>query len=124
MGSRGLKVRHFLRTWETLLASPDKKMHLRPMRLRDVGPLKIVLPSHANARRVVPLVEPTAPLDLVVIEPIRRTLSDAARAFLEILRARRWASTICGVSISSEQLQMVRQPHRVCPLTLPATHLL
>ena len=36
---------------------------------------------------VVPLVEPTAPLDLVVIEPMRRTLSTAARAFLEILRA-------------------------------------
>jgi len=141
MGSRGLKVEHFLRTWETLVASPDKKMHLRRTRLRDVGPLKIVLPSHANARRkpletyfttngvdierivemdammgtldlvsksdwvtiipalmmtaeiermqfsVVPLVDPTAPLDLVVIEPMRRTLSAAARAFLEILRA-------------------------------------
>ena len=127
MGSRGLKVEHFLRTWETLVASPDKKMHLRRTRLRDVGPLKIVLPSHANARRkpletyfttngvdierivemdammgtldlvsksdwvtiipalmmtaeiermqfsVVPLVDPTAPLDLVVIEPMRRT---------------------------------------------------
>jgi DNA-binding transcriptional LysR family regulator len=36
---------------------------------------------------VVPLVDPTAPLDLVVIEPMRRTLSAAARAFLEILRA-------------------------------------
>jgi LysR family transcriptional regulator, nitrogen assimilation regulatory protein len=141
MGSRGLKVQHFLRTWEALVASPDKKMHLRPTRLRDVGPLKIVLPSHANARRkpletyfttngvdiecvvemdammgtldlvsksdwvtiipalmmtaeieqmqfsVVPLVDPTAPLDLVVIEPMRRTLSAAARSFLEILRA-------------------------------------
>ena len=104
-------------------------------------PLKIVLPSHANARRkpletyfttngvdiervvemdammgtldlvsksdwvtiipalmmtaeiermqfsVLPLVDPTAPLDLVVIEPMRRALSAAARAFLEILRA-------------------------------------
>jgi LysR family transcriptional regulator, nitrogen assimilation regulatory protein len=141
VGSRGLKVLHFLRTWETLVASPNKKMHLRRMCLRDVGPLKIVLPSHANARRkpleiylttngvdverivemdammgtldlvsnsdwvtiipaimmtaeiermqfsVVPLIDPTAPLDLVVIEPMRRPLSTAARAFLEILRA-------------------------------------
>ena len=140
MGSRGLKVQHFLRTWETLVTSPNKKQHLRPTRLQDVGPLKIVLPSHANARRkpletylttngieiersvemdalmgtldlvansdwvtiipalmmtaeiermhfsVAPLVDPTAPLDLVVIEPMRRTLSPAARAFLEILR--------------------------------------
>ena len=120
--------------------NPNKKQHLRRTRLRDVGPLKIVLPSHANPRRkpletyfttngieierlvemdalmgtldlvansdwvtivpalmmtaeiermhfsVVPLVDPTAPLDLIVIEPMRRTLSTAARAFLEILR--------------------------------------
>ena len=126
---------------------PGQRCTMRPMRLRDVGPLNIVLPSHANARRnpletyfttngveierivemdaddgharprvqsdwvttipalmmtaeiermrfsVVPLLEPTAPLDLVVIEPMRRTLSDAARAFLEFFVQRRWAST-------------------------------
>jgi LysR family nitrogen assimilation transcriptional regulator len=141
VGSRGLKVQHFLRTWETLVASPDKKLHLRRLRLRELGPLKIILPSHANARRkpletyfttngveierlvemdammgtldlvsssdwvtvipalmmtaeierkqfsVIPMVDPTATLDLVVIEPMRRTLSVAARAFLEIIRA-------------------------------------
>jgi len=139
-GSRGLKVQHFLRTWETLVARPDKKLHLHGMRLPDLGPLKIVLPSHANARRkpletyfttngveierwiemdammgtldlvsnsdwvtvipalmmtaeiermqfsVIPIVDPTATLDLVVIEPMRRTLNAAARAFLEIIR--------------------------------------
>jgi LysR family transcriptional regulator, nitrogen assimilation regulatory protein len=139
-GGRGLKVQHFLRTWETLVASPNKKLHLRRMRLRDLGPLKIVLPSHANARRkpletyfttngieierlvemdammgtldlvsnsdwvtvipalmmtaeiermlfsVVPIIDPTATLDLVVIESTRRPLNAAARAFLEIIR--------------------------------------
>jgi LysR family transcriptional regulator, nitrogen assimilation regulatory protein len=139
-GSRSLKVQHFLRTWESLVARPDRKLHLRRTRLRDVGPLKIVLPSDANARRgqletyfatngvavesvvemdammgtldlvansdwvtiipalmmtpeidtmqfsVAPLVDPTAPLDLVVIEPMRRTLRPAGEAFLEILR--------------------------------------
>jgi LysR family transcriptional regulator, nitrogen assimilation regulatory protein len=140
IGSRGLKVAHFLRTWETLVASPDKNLHLHPTRLRDLGALKIVLPSHANARRkpletyfttngveiermvemdammgtldlvahsdwvtvipalmmtaeigrmhfsVAPIVDPTATLDLVVIEPMRRTLNVAARAFLDIIR--------------------------------------
>jgi LysR family nitrogen assimilation transcriptional regulator len=140
IGSRGLKVQHFLRTWETLVASSDKKLHLHGMRLRDLGPLKIVLPSYANARRkpletyfttngveierwvemdammgtldlvsksdwvtvipalmmtaeiertqfsVIPIVDPTATLDLVVIEPMRRTLNVAARAFLDIIR--------------------------------------
>jgi LysR family transcriptional regulator, nitrogen assimilation regulatory protein len=35
---------------------------------------------------VIPIVDPTATLDLVVIEPTRRTLNAAARAFLEIIR--------------------------------------
>ena len=140
-GSRGLKIHHFLRTWEALVASPNRKTHLKPTRLRNLGPLKIVLPSHANARRmpletyfaingvevadliemdammgtldlvsnsdwvtiipalmmtpeihtgqfsVVPIVDPTAPLDLVVIEPMRRTLTAAAGVFLEIIRS-------------------------------------
>ena len=30
-GSRGLKVQHFLRTWEILVANPDKKLHLHGM---------------------------------------------------------------------------------------------
>jgi LysR family transcriptional regulator, nitrogen assimilation regulatory protein len=140
-GSRGLKVQHFLRTWETLVAASDKALHLKRLRLRDFGSLKLIMPSHANARRkpletyfatngvvierivemdammgtldlvansdwvtvvpalmmtteiktmqfsVIPLVDPTATLDLVVIEPMRRALSGAARAFLDILRA-------------------------------------
>lgn len=139
VGNPGLKVQHFLRTWETLVAWPDETLHLRSVRLREVGPLKIVLPSHSNARRrgietyfttngveierivemdammgtldfvassdwvtvlpalmmtseinstqfsVAPLIDPTATLALVVIEPRRRALSGAARAFLEII---------------------------------------
>ena len=36
---------------------------------------------------VRPLTDPTATLDLVLIEPMRSTLSAPARAFLEILRS-------------------------------------
>ena len=36
---------------------------------------------------VLPLIQPAAPLDLVLIEPMWHTLSAAARAFLGILRA-------------------------------------
>jgi LysR family transcriptional regulator, nitrogen assimilation regulatory protein len=140
-GGRGLKVRNFLRTWETLVAAPSESLHLKRMRLRDFGPLKLVVPSHTNARRkpleayfstngvlieriiemdsmmgtldlvansdwvavipalmmtaelsamqfsVIPIVDPAITLDLVVIEPMRRALSEAARTFLEILRA-------------------------------------
>ncbi len=140
VGTRGLRVKHFLRTWETLVAGPDEKLHLRRLRLRELGPMKVVLPSHANARRraidtyfttngveierlvemdammgtldlvsssdwvtvlpaimmtaeidrmlfsVSPIVDPVAALDLVVIEPMRRSLDAAASTFLEIIR--------------------------------------
>lgn len=139
-GSPGLKVQHFLRTWETLVASADDKLHLRCVRLREFGPLKIIVPDRANTRRITletyfttngveierllemdsmmgtldfvsssdwvtvlpalmmtieiermqvsvrPIIDPTAVLDLVLIEPKRRTLSLAASAFLEIIR--------------------------------------
>jgi len=174
-GSRGLKVQHFLRTWESLVARPNNKLHLRRTRLRDVGPLKIVLPSHANARRgqletyfatngvaiecvvemdammgtldlvansdwvtiipalmmtpeidtmqfsVAPLVDPTAPLDLVVIEPMRRTLRPTGQAFLEILREesgrlnKRWRPYY-------EQLCHQRGSTRSEPLVSPIAH--
>src|SRR5271156_568090 len=49
--NRGLKVHQFLRTWETLVTRPDRNLHLKRIRLHEHGPLKIVLPSHASARR-------------------------------------------------------------------------
>lgn len=139
-GGPGLRVQKFLRTWETLVASPAQNRHLRKIRLREFGPLKLVVPGIANTRRttietylatndvkverileldammgtldvvsssdwvtvlpalmmtgeiermqfsVSPIVDPTAPLDLVLIEPTRRTLSPAASVFLDIIR--------------------------------------
>jgi LysR family nitrogen assimilation transcriptional regulator len=140
-GGPGLKVQHFLRTWETLVTARARGPHLQPVRLRDRGPLRIVMPSAANTRRrtlnayfamnevqierilemdammgtldfvassdwatilpalmmtgetqnsvfsVRPIVEPVVLLDLISIEPMRRSLSPAAQAFLDIIRA-------------------------------------
>jgi LysR family nitrogen assimilation transcriptional regulator len=168
VGNRGLKVQHFLRTWEAFVASPDAGLHLRGVRLRDFGPLKMVLPSHTNARRrtletyfttngveierivemdammgtldfvatsdwvtvipalmmtseigskqfsVAPIIDPTAPLDLVLIEPMRRTLSIAARTFLEIVRSEAvrlnnlWRPHFEGQSGNERGLRVVR----------------
>ena len=49
----------------------------------------LMMTSEMNTMQfsVIPIIEPTAPLDLVVIEPMRRNLSVAARAFLEIIRS-------------------------------------
>ncbi len=140
-GCPGLSVTPFLQTWETLVANPAQGMHLCPVRLRDCGPLRVVLPSVVNTRRrtlntyfsmnevpiermlemdtmmgaldfvatsdwvtIAPalmmngdvdgrqfsvrlIVDPIATLNLVLIEPMRRTLSPAAQAFLDIVRA-------------------------------------
>ena len=135
----GLKVRPFLQSWETLVAGAPRGFHLRPVRLRERNPLRLVVPSSSNTRRqtleaylqkndvrverlieldsmmgaldlvatsewvtiipalmmkvedesavyaVSPIVDPFAPLSLVVIEPKRRVLSPAAQAVFDIV---------------------------------------
>ncbi len=151
-GGAGLKSRLFLRTPEVLVSSARSALrHLQPVRLADLGPLKLVVPGKANTRRrlletyfasngvaierlleldamlgtldfvgrtdwvtvlpgimmaeegeprlfnVNPIVAPTFSLDLVLIEPSRRSLSAGAEAFLDMLTGeavqlnRRWA---------------------------------
>jgi DNA-binding transcriptional LysR family regulator len=137
----GLRGRLLLRTPETLAmrAGSDRLKHLAPVRLAELGPLKVVVPGVANARRrsldayfaacgaeivqvleldamlatldfvertdwvavlpgvltapdiggtrlsLAPLAEPPLWLDLVLVEPLRRPMSPAAQAFLEVL---------------------------------------
>ena len=51
-GVAGLKSRLFLRTPELLVSSRRSPLtHLAPVRLCDLGPLKLVVPSQANTRR-------------------------------------------------------------------------
>jgi DNA-binding transcriptional LysR family regulator len=136
----GLKGCFFLQTYEVFVARRDRNLHLKPVRLRDLGPLKLVMPSSANTRRstletyfatnavdvsrileidsmtgtldfvrisdwvavvpalvmaaeiendqfsVSPIVDPVASLDLVLIEPSRSSLSEAAAAVASILK--------------------------------------
>ena len=153
-GAPGLKSRLFLRTPELLVSSARSNlMHLVPVRLAELGPLKLVLPSNANTRRhtietyfasngvqierlleldamlgtldfvsrtewvavlpgimmgeereprlftISPIVDPVFSLDLVLIEPSRRPMSEAAEVFLRMLE--REASRLnCGVGDS------------------------
>jgi LysR family transcriptional regulator, nitrogen assimilation regulatory protein len=50
-GAPGLNLQPFLQTWETMVASRARGAHLRPVRLRECGPLRVVAPSSANTRR-------------------------------------------------------------------------
>lgn len=48
----GVRGRFFVRSVETLVSRADSALeHLAPVRLRDLGPLRIVLPNPENARR-------------------------------------------------------------------------
>ncbi len=51
-GAPGLKSRLFLRTPEVLVASARSSLtHLAPVRLAELGPLRLVVPGKANTRR-------------------------------------------------------------------------
>lgn len=142
-GTIGIRSRRFARTPEVLVADAARGLpHMAPLRLVDLGPLKIVVPSRQNARRahleayfaangvqverlleldamlgaldfvartdfvavvpglmmatdaaqpaprrltIHPLADPPLAIELVLIEPARRTLSPAAAAFLSVL---------------------------------------
>jgi LysR family transcriptional regulator, nitrogen assimilation regulatory protein len=151
-GAAGLKSSLFLRTPELLVSSPHSRLRqLAPVRLSELGPLKLVVPGQANTRRrlletyfasngvqverlleldamlgtldfvsrtdwvtvlpglmmaddseppvftINPITEPSFMLDLVLIEPSRRPMSEGAEAFLRMLKEeavrlnRRWA---------------------------------
>ena len=139
-GSPGISVRPFLRTIEMLVSRPDSTLrHLGPVRLADLGRLRLVVPGPINTRRrsievylasngvacdrmleldamlgtldlvtrsewvtilpgimmasdidahsvtINPLVGPVFSLNLVRIEPARRSMSEAASLFLDVL---------------------------------------
>lgn len=136
----GVSIRPFLRTIELLVSNRNvTRDHLAPLRLKDQGHLKLVVPGQGNTRRrsieiylasngvtyerlleldamlgtldfvsrsdwvtilpgimmasdieqhsvtINPIIDPVFFLDLVMIEPSRRSMSAPARMFLDIL---------------------------------------
>jgi LysR family nitrogen assimilation transcriptional regulator len=48
----GIRSRHFLRTIEVLVSRPEARLrHLDPVRLKDLGPLRLIVPGSQNTRR-------------------------------------------------------------------------
>jgi LysR family transcriptional regulator, nitrogen assimilation regulatory protein len=152
-GGAGLKSSLFLRTPELLISSTRSGLvQLAPLRLAELGPLKLVVPGQANTRRrlletyfasngvqverlleldamlgtldfisrtdwmtvlpglmmaddsesrlftINPIADPPFTLDLVLIEPSRRSMSAGAEAFFDMLHDeavrlnQRWAT--------------------------------
>lgn len=166
-GVRGLKMRTLIRTPEVLVSAPGSRLeHMRPVRLADLGPLKVVLPGAANTRRrtlesyfvkvgaavervmeldammgtldlvsrtdwvtilpgvmmssdlerrslwINPLAAPPLSLELVLIEPARRVMSEAASAFLGVLEEEALAVNACWSKVLAEPESRPRADRR------------
>lgn len=166
-GVRGVKMRSLIRTPEVLVSAPRSRFeHMRPVRLADLGPLKVVLPGSANTRRqtienyfarvgaaiermmeldammgtidlirrtdwvtvlpglmmsseverrsltVNPIIDPPLSLELVLIEPARRVMSEAATAFLEVLEQETRSVNACWNEVLTEPAARARPSRR------------
>lgn len=98
-GAPGLKSRLFLRTPEVLVASARAgRDHLAPVRLADLGPLKLVVPSDANTRRG--LIETYLASNGVGIERLLEL--DAMLGTLDYVACTDWVAILPGIMMASE----------------------
>jgi LysR family transcriptional regulator, nitrogen assimilation regulatory protein len=98
-GGLGLKSRLFLRTPELLVSSAGSGLtHLQPVRLSELGPLKIVVPGKANTRRR--LLETYFASNGVEVE--RLIELDAMLGTLDFVARTDWVTVLPGIMMADE----------------------
>lgn len=98
-GAPGLKSRLFLHTPELLVSSAKSPLvHLAPVRLAELAPLKLVVPSKANTRRR--LIETY--LASNGIEPERLLELDAMLGTLDFIARTDWVAILPAIMMASE----------------------
>lgn len=99
-GATGLKGRLFLHTQEVLVSrAGSAPPHRAPVRLADLGPLKLVVPSAVNTRRH--LIESYLALNGVTIE---RTLElDAMLGTLDFVARTDWVTILPAIMMATDQ---------------------
>jgi LysR family transcriptional regulator, nitrogen assimilation regulatory protein len=98
-GVAGLKSRLFLRTLELLVSSRRSPLaHLAPVRLCDLGPLKLVVPSQANTRRR--LIETYLASNGVRLERLLEL--DAMLGTLDFVARTDWVTILPALMMASE----------------------
>jgi DNA-binding transcriptional LysR family regulator len=98
-GAPGLKSRLFLRTPEVLVSSAkSEREHLVPVRLADLGPLKLAVPSKANTRRH--LIETYLASNGVEIERLLEL--DAMLGTLDFVARTDWVAILPSVMMATE----------------------
>ena len=113
-GAAGLKSRLFLRTPELLVSSRKSPLvHLEPVRLAELGPLKLVVPSQANTRRR--LIETYLSSNGVRLERLLEL--DAMLGTLDFVARTDWVAILPALMMGIEA-----GPRRFCvnPLISPA----
>jgi DNA-binding transcriptional LysR family regulator len=98
-GQAGVRVRSFLTTRETLVSRRGRQSrHWHPVRLSELGPLKIVLPGPDNTRRQT--LETYCATNGV---EIARTMElDAMMGTLDIVATSDWVSVLPGIMMAGE----------------------
>jgi DNA-binding transcriptional LysR family regulator len=117
LGEAGLRSRLFVRTPELLVSARGSGLrHLAPVRLASLGPLKLVVPGAANARRA--RIETYLASAGVVIE--RRLELDTMFGALDFVAGTDWVTILPGSMMVSDigQGQFTINPLAEPPLTL------
>jgi LysR family transcriptional regulator, nitrogen assimilation regulatory protein len=98
-GGLGLKSRLFLRTPELLVSSARSGLtHLKPVRLSELGPLKIVVPGKVNTRRR--LLETYFASNGVEVERLLEL--DAMLGTLDFVSRTDWVTVLPGIMMADE----------------------
>jgi LysR family transcriptional regulator, nitrogen assimilation regulatory protein len=98
-GSPGVRSRPFVQTLETLVSCADSGLpHLAPVRLPQLGPLKLVLPGNTNARRQT--IESYCATNGVLIEEMVEL--DAMMATLDFIAQSDWMAILPGIMMPRE----------------------
>jgi DNA-binding transcriptional LysR family regulator len=98
-GAPGLKSRLFLRTPELLVSGRRSGLtHAAPMRLSDLGPLKLVVPSKANTRRR--LIETYLASNGVEVERLLEL--DAMLGTLDFVARTDWVTILPALMMATE----------------------
>jgi LysR family transcriptional regulator, nitrogen assimilation regulatory protein len=117
-GGPGLKSRLFLRTPEVLVSSVGSALtHLEPVRLADLGPLKLVVPGKVNTRRR--LLETYFASNGAEIERLLEL--DAMLGTLDFVARTGWMTILPGIMMAQEkEMPDEPRPFTVNPIVDPA----
>ena len=110
--TQGLAIRPFVRTPELLVAAAGRPGHAAPVRLADLGPLRVVAPSAQNARRQT--LQTYFAAHRVQIEALLEL--DTMFATLDLVARSNWVAILPGVMMADE---LASARYAVSPLADP-----